>query len=306
MKSRRSSLVISALLLASPWILAACKQEAAPEPGVTTSTVTIPAAPPSASGFMAIASSSASNDKAGSFAIASASASASAAPVASLSASASAKPGASASATASAATKPGDGKFTPTQKTAAQLDPALAKGKAPDVFKAKFITTKGDFVLEVHRDWSPNGADRFYNLVKMGFYNETRFFRVVDGFMVQWGIHGDAAVNKVWQNNVFPDDPVKESNKRGFVSFATRGANSRTTQVFINFVDGNSRLDGMGFTPFAKVVDGMNVVDSLYKGYGEGAPRGQGPDQGRMQSEGNDYLKKDFDKLDWIKETKLL
>jgi peptidyl-prolyl cis-trans isomerase A (cyclophilin A) len=272
--------------------------------GSTTTTVTIPKAAPStstsAAGWLGPATGSAS-----------ASASATAAPVASLSASSSAKGDggavAAASPSASGSAKQTDGKpGAPTQKTVQQLDPALAKEKAPATFKAKFITTKGDFVVEVHRDWAPNGADRFYNLIKLGYYNETRFFRVVDGFMAQWGIHGDRAVNKLWQDNTFPDDPVKESNKRGTMSFATRGANSRTAQVFINFVDGNSRLDGMGFAPFAKIVDGMNVVDSLYKGYGEGAPRGQGPDQGRMQAEGNDYLKKDFDKLDWIKETKIV
>jgi len=297
--NRRPSSLVAILLLSSPWIAAACKQEAAPEPGVTTSTVTVPSAAPKPSdtggGWMS--ASSASSASAGSFA--------SAAPSASLSASASAKPGASASASA-AASGSAKGAWTPTQKTAQQLDPALAKEKAPAVFKAKFVTTKGDFVLEVHKDWAPNGADRFYNLIKLGYYNETRFFRVVDGFMVQWGIHGDKAVNKLWQDNTFPDDPVKQQNTRGMVSFATRGPNSRTTQVFINFVDANTRLDGMGFAPFAKVVEGMNVVDSLYKGYGEGAPRGQGPDQGRMQAEGNDYLKKDFDKLDWIKNTMIV
>jgi peptidyl-prolyl cis-trans isomerase A (cyclophilin A) len=295
--NRRPSSLVAILFLSSPWVAAACKQEAAPEPGVTTSTVTVPSAAPKPSdtggGWMSIASSSGSAS-AGSFA--------SAAPSASLSAAT--KPGASASATASASGKAGA--FTPTQKTAQQLDPANAKEKAPAVFKAKFVTTKGDFVLEIHKDWAPNGADRFYNLIKLGYYNETRFFRVVDGFMVQWGIHGDKAVNKLWQDNTFPDDPVKQQNTRGMVSFATRGPNSRTTQVFINFVDGNTRLDGMGFAPFAKVVEGMNVVDSLYKGYGEGAPRGQGPDQGRMQGEGNDYLKKDFDKLDWIKTTMIV
>jgi peptidyl-prolyl cis-trans isomerase A (cyclophilin A) len=296
--NRRSSSLVAILLLSSPWLAAACKQEAAPEPGVSsTTTVTVPSAAPKpsdTSGWMAIASSSSS---------ASASATASAAPSATASAAASSSAksdGGAASGTADAA------KWKPTQKSAKDLDPALAKDKAPAVFKAKFITTKGDFVMEVHRDWSPNGADRFYNLIKLGYYNETRFFRVVDGFMVQWGINGDPAVNKLWQNNTFPDDPAKEHNTRGMVSFATRGPNSRTTQVFINFVDTNTRLDGMGFTPFAKIVDGMNVVDALYKGYGEGAPSGRGPDQGRMQSEGNTYLSKDFDKLDWIKETKIL
>ncbi len=303
MKNRRSN-AVAILLFCSPWIVAACKQDAAPEPGVTSSTtVVIPSAAPTPStsgaggGWLSIQSASGS---AGSLA--------SAAPdsgSASVAASSSAKrDGGAPVASGSAPAKVGDGKAT--QKTIAQLDPAMAKEQAPALFKAKFITTKGDFVVEVHRDWSPNGADRFYNLVKLGFYNETRFFRVVDGFMVQWGIHGDRAVNKVWQDNTIPDDPVKESNKRGYMSFAKRTANTRTAQVFINYVDANTRLDGMGFPPFAKVIEGMNVVDSLYKGYGEGAPNGKGPDQGRMQAEGNDYLKKEFDKLDWIKETKII
>jgi peptidyl-prolyl cis-trans isomerase A (cyclophilin A) len=193
-----------------------------------------------------------------------------------------------------------------TGKGVAQLDPAKATEKAPDQFKAKFTTTKGDFVIEVHRDWSPNGADRFYNLVKMGFYDDTRFFRAIDGFMVQFGINGDPAVNTKWQGARFQDDPGgKQSNKPGYVSFATMGPNSRTTQIFINYGD-NTRLDGMGFTPFGKVVEGMDVVNALYKGYGEGAPGGMGPSQGRIQSEGNAYLDKSFPKLDAVKEAKIV
>jgi peptidyl-prolyl cis-trans isomerase A (cyclophilin A) len=185
------------------------------------------------------------------------------------------------------------------------LDPSKASGKAPDVFKTKFATTKGDFVIEVHRDWSPNAADRFYNLVKLGFYDDTRFFRAVDGFMVQFGITGDPAVNAKWQEQGIPDDPVKESNKRGFVTFAQRNTpNTRSTQVFINYGD-NSRLDGMRFAPFGRVVAGMDVVDSLYKGYGEGAPMGAGPDQGRIQGEGNAYLDARFPKLDAIKQAEI-
>jgi peptidyl-prolyl cis-trans isomerase A (cyclophilin A) len=186
-------------------------------------------------------------------------------------------------------------------KHAALLDPSKANEKAPDLYKAKFSTTKGDFVVEVHRDWAPNGADRFYNLVKIGFYDGTRFFRVVDGFMVQWGINGEPSVSARWQNAKIPDDPVKQSNTRGFVTFATSGKDSRTSQVFINYVDANTRLDGMGFAPFGKVVTGMNVVDSLYKGYGEGAPGGSGPSQGMIQTQGNAYLDKSFPQLDSIK-----
>src|SRR5579864_8052767 len=141
------------------------------------------------------------------------------------------------------------------------LDPSKARAKAPDVFNAKFSTTKGDFVVEVHRDWSPHGADRFYNLVKMGFYDDTRFFRAIDGFMVQFGISGDPAVNTHWQEAGVPDDPVKGSNKRGFVTFAQRGTpNSRTTQIFINYGD-NGRLDASRFAPFGQVTQGMDVVD---------------------------------------------
>jgi peptidyl-prolyl cis-trans isomerase A (cyclophilin A) len=184
------------------------------------------------------------------------------------------------------------------------LDPSKASGKAPDVYKARFTTTKGDFVVEVHRDWAPNGADRFYNLVKAGYYEDTRFFRAVDGFMVQFGLSGDPAVNKAWMNASISDDPVKQSNKKGFVTFAMRGPNTRTTQVFINYGD-NSRLDPSNFAPFGQVTQGMDVVDSLYKGYGEGAPGGSGPNQGAIQSQGNAYLDAQFPKLDGIKHAEI-
>ena len=185
------------------------------------------------------------------------------------------------------------------------LDPAKATEKAPDVFKAKFTTTKGDFVVEVHRDWAPNGADRFYDLVKLGFFDDTRFFRAVEGFMVQFGISGDPAVAAKWQSANVNDDPVKQSNKPGYITFAqTNLPNTRSTQVFINYGD-NSRLDGMRFAPFGQVVQGMDVVNSLYKGYGEGAPMGAGPDQGRIQGQGNAYLDTAFPKLDAIKHAEI-
>jgi len=194
-------------------------------------------------------------------------------------------------------------------KPAAELaldKPATLNQKAPDVFRAKFATSKGDFVIEVHRDWAPNGADRFYNLVRAGYFNETRFFRVVSGFMVQIGIHGKPEINTAWNNQQIPDDPVVKSNLRGFVTFAkTNAPNSRTTQFFINFVN-NANLDGMGFAPFGQVTSGMEVVDGLYAGYGEGAPRGQGPNQGRIQSEGNAYLMRDFPQLDFVKQATVL
>jgi peptidyl-prolyl cis-trans isomerase A (cyclophilin A) len=179
-------------------------------------------------------------------------------------------------------------------------DPASLNEKAPAVYQAKFDTSKGAFVIEVHRDWAPNGADRFYNLVKNGFYNDVRFFRVLDDFMAQFGINGNPNLSAVWRNANIKDDSVKQSNTRGTVTFATAGPNTRTTQVFINFGD-NAGLDGQGFSPFGKVVSGMDVVDSLYGGYGEGAPNGAGPDQGRVQSQGNAYLEKSFPKLDYVK-----
>jgi peptidyl-prolyl cis-trans isomerase A (cyclophilin A) len=171
--------------------------------------------------------------------------------------------------------------------------------RAPDVFKAKFETSKGDFVIEVHRDWSPHGADRFYNLVANGFYNECRFFRVLDRFMAQIGISGDPKVSTAWRGAPIPDDEVKKSNERGYVSYAMAGPNTRTTQFFINFGD-NSGLDNQGFSPFGRVTEGMRVVDQLYSGYGEGAPSGRGPAQGKIHAEGKSYLKKDYPKLDYV------
>ena len=179
-------------------------------------------------------------------------------------------------------------------------NPAALSEKAPAVYKARFDTSKGAFVVEVHRDWAPNGADRFYNLVKSGFYDDTRFFRVINGFMVQFGINGDPRVAAPWREAKIQDDAVKQSNKRGYITFATAGPNTRTSQVFINFGD-NSQLDRQGFSPFGQVISGMNVVDTLFSDYGEGAPSGRGPEQGRIQREGNAYLKRDFPNLDYIK-----
>jgi len=171
---------------------------------------------------------------------------------------------------------------------------------APDSFHAIFRTTKGDFTIRVERAWAPNGADRFYNLVANGFYDDVRFFRVVEGFMAQFGIHGDPAVGAAWREQRIPDDEVMRSNTRGFVSYAAQTApNTRTTQVFVNYGD-NGRLDEMGFSPFGQVVEGMDVVDQLYSGYGEGAPRGNGPMQGEIQARGNEYLNDDFPRLDYV------
>jgi peptidyl-prolyl cis-trans isomerase A (cyclophilin A) len=169
----------------------------------------------------------------------------------------------------------------------------------------RFETTKGPFVIEVHRDWAPRGADRFYNLVKLGYFDGVTFFRVIEDFMVQFGIHGDPQVSAVWRSAQIPDDPVKQSNTRGMVTYATAGPDTRTTQVFINYKD-NSSLDAQGFAPFGRVVEGMSVVDSLYSGYGEGAPRGAGPRQDRAQAEGNTYFRSDFPRLDHIETAEIV
>lgn len=178
-------------------------------------------------------------------------------------------------------------------------NPASLKETAPETFKVKVTTAKGDFVLQVNRSWSPLGADRFYNLVRAGFFTDAYFFRIVKGFVTQFGIHSNPAISKAWRAANIPDDPVRESNKRGTLSFATAGPNTRTTQIFINLVD-NARLDSMGFSPFAQVVEGMDVVDKLYDGYGEA------PDQGMIQEQGGAYLKKNFPLMDNIKSAVIL
>jgi len=179
--------------------------------------------------------------------------------------------------------------------------PAKLTAKAPERFRARFDTTKGAFVIEVHREWSPNGADRFYNLVKNGYYDGVKFFRVVPGFVVQWGIHGDPSIATTWLKATIPDDVVKESNKRGFVTYAKSGVpNSRSVQLFINLAD-NSRLDGTGFAPFGKVAEGMDVVDKLYGGYAEGLTKLQG----RIAEEGNAFLEKNYPELDGIKKASI-
>lgn len=180
-------------------------------------------------------------------------------------------------------------------------NPAAFKDQAPAVYKASFETSAGTFVVEVHRDWAPIGADRFYNLVKSGFFENVRFFRVIPGFMVQFGMHGDPAVGAAWRAAALKDDPVKQSNKRGYITFATAGPNTRTTQVFINFAD-NANLDGQGFAPFGQVVSGMNVVDKLNASYGA-TP---GNDQGNIAAGGNAYLEKTYPKLDFIKKATIV
>ena len=174
-------------------------------------------------------------------------------------------------------------------------NPSALKERAPAIYKVNFDTSAGVFEVEVHTDWASNGADRFYNLVKNGYFDGCRFFRVVPGFMVQFGINGNPAIQRNWENANIQDEPVKQGNTRGFITFAKTGApNSRSTQVFINFKD-NSFLNRQGFAPFGKVISGMEVVDKIYSAYGER------PVQGRIQAEGNAYLTKDFPKLDYIK-----
>jgi peptidyl-prolyl cis-trans isomerase A (cyclophilin A) len=179
------------------------------------------------------------------------------------------------------------------------LNPASLTAKAPAEFKASFTTTAGNFVIAVHRDWAPLGADRFYNLVRRGFFTNASFFRVVPGFVVQFGLNADPAINHVWDNAKIADDPVKQSNKRGSLVFATAGPNTRTTQLFINFGD-NARLDGMGFAPFGEITDGMDIVDKIYSGYGEQ------PDQGQITDQGDAYISKNFPKIDKIKLAKIV
>ena len=172
--------------------------------------------------------------------------------------------------------------------------------QAPDVFKVKVETSKGNFVLEVTRKWAPIGADRFHELVKNKFYKEARFFRVVPGFMVQWGINADPEVQKNWKNATIKDDPVVASNQRGFITYAKTGLpNSRSTQLFINFGD-NSFLDPQKFAPFGRVVEGMDVVEAINAEYGEK------PDQTSIQTRGNEYLKEKFPNLDFIKSMRII
>src|ERR1700722_5743346 len=184
-------------------------------------------------------------------------------------------------------------------------DPTKLTATAPETFKAQFDTTKGMFTVEVTRSLAPNGAARFFNLVKSGYFTDVEFFRVIPGFMCQFGIHGDPAVSAKWRDANIADDPVNGSNTRGTITFATAGPNTRTTQLFINFGD-NIGLDGQGFSPFGKVTEGMYVVDKINSEYGEGAPNGNGPAQGRVQMEGNAYLKKDFPNLDYIKSATII
>ena len=173
-------------------------------------------------------------------------------------------------------------------------NPALANEKAPEMYKAKFTTTKGDFVVTVTRPSAPNGADRFWNLVKIGFFDGAYFFRVVPNFMAQFGINSDPSVSAAWMKANMKDEPVRETNKRGAITFAKASApDTRSTQLFINFAD-NTFLDSQGFSPFGSVTEGMDVVDKINQEYQEQA------DQGRVQFEGGAYLSKTFPRMDKI------
>ena len=176
----------------------------------------------------------------------------------------------------------------------ALLHPETLHAKAPEKFDVKFETTRGDFVVQVDRAWAPIGADRFYNLVKHDYFTGAAFFRVVPGFIVQFGLSPDPAVNRAWRNANIKDDPVTQSNKRATLTFATAGPNTRTTQLFINYAN-NAGLDRQGFAPFGLVTSGMDVVDKIYSGYGEQ------PDQGAITTQGMTYLQKNFPNLDTIK-----
>jgi len=188
----------------------------------------------------------------------------------------------------------------------ALTDLSLADQTAPDVYKVRFETSAGPFVIEVNRDWAPIGADRFYNMVKIGYFDGASFFRNVAGFMVQFGISPYPAVNDVWRNARIKDEPVKIGNRRGIVTFAKCGApDCRSTQVFINHSH-NPQLDGMGFAGFGRVVEGMDVVDKLYSCYGEGAPGGRGPRQDLVQKLGKSYLDAGWPKLDRVERAVLV
>src|SRR5688500_12661355 len=183
-----------------------------------------------------------------------------------------------------------------------QPDHPAWREKAPEIFHTVFETSRGTFIIEVQRSWAPNGADRFYNLVRNGYYNDARFHRVLPNYIVQWGLHGDPAINRIWRARKIMDDPgpQKQSNTRGTIAYAMTGPNDRATQVYINLAD-NSRNDGQGLNPFGRIIEGMAVVDSLYSGYGPNSGDGvrQGK-QGPIEAGGNAYLAREFPKLDVI------
>lgn len=179
---------------------------------------------------------------------------------------------------------------------------------APDSFRVMFETSRGRFDAVAHRVWAPLGVDRFYDLVRRQYYDDTRVFRVVSNFVAQFGLSGDPRVTAAWRARSIPDDPVRQSNRRGRIAFARGGPNTRTVQLYVNLRD-NARLDtvgGFGFPPIAEVVSGMDVVDSLYSGYGEGPPRGGGPPQDSIRAQGNEYLHRAFPRLDFIRRARVV
>jgi peptidyl-prolyl cis-trans isomerase A (cyclophilin A) len=191
---------------------------------------------------------------------------------------------------------------SPSNETKEQPAPADVKQEPPPgVYRVRLDTSKGLIDLEIHRDWAPRGADHFYELVHTGFFDDARFFRVVRDFVVQFGISGDPQTNQLWASAMLPDDPVKEHNVRGALTFATRGPNTRSTQLFINLADNRKSLDSHGFAPIGKVTAGMDVVESLYSFYGDMPPMGQGPDPNLIQQQGAPYLESRFPRLDFIK-----
>jgi|SRR5579872_199513 len=181
-----------------------------------------------------------------------------------------------------------------------QEAPSASNERSPDSYNVRLDTTQGPVLIHVDRNWAPLGADRFYTLVKSGFFDGARFFRVIPDFVVQFGIAREPALNARWHNANLTDDPVTQTNRRGTITFATSGANTRTTQVFVNLTN-NARLDGQGFAPFGVVIEGMDAIDRFYKDYGEGPPMGAGPAQSRAEAEGNAYFEREFPKLDYIK-----
>jgi len=175
----------------------------------------------------------------------------------------------------------------------------------PEVFRVKFETTAGDFIVEADRGWAPRGANRFHELVRMGYFTEGRFFRVVAGFIAQFGVHRDYDIHAKWREYFILDDPGKEHNVRATLAFAQSGPNTRATEIFINLGDNSKLLDEQGFVPFAKVVDGMDVVDKIYSGYGEMRPEGKEIDAGRVENSTNAYLVPRFPKMDFIKRARV-
>lgn len=191
-------------------------------------------------------------------------------------------------------------------RTEEQASPKKTE-QAPERFFAKFETTKGDFILEVVREWAPRGADRFYELLQAKYYDGSRFFRVRPGFIVQFGISKDPKQSELWRQLKLPDDPVKQKNLKGYLSYAMAGPGSRTTQVFINLANNSARLDSSGFAPFARVVEGMDVVEKLYAGYGElQALGGGGPDSQKIEGLGEEYLARNFSRLDKINQATII